>query len=331
MGSVIMRKLNEEFLQDYILSDKFAYSVLVDGIFSLYKMFTTLEVKSVEDLKNSPHEFKKFLMRNIHLLQDASKRSRETILSNIEFAADAINTKIRRATTEYVEDFANIIKEIFISEKDMHLLDVGAGAVPYSAFLEGETFGHVSTMDYEFYLPQETMQNLNVNGVQSFFKDQTPIASYDAIVGKQPCSAIEHIVRKCSKDNKPYFIELCNCNLPNKSKYIDEWYGWQDVLPDIDPNVKFYEDYALNVDASEEQVKKIIQKHLPKEEYEDVISPKVFADQMKKAPIKRYSISSNLWLQPDEIYLPSSSEYKDSDWKKEDDTDFLQMEMFERS
>ena len=327
MGSVKnMRKLNEEFLQDYILSDSFANSTIVEGLFGLYKMFTALEVKSVEDLKNSPQEFNKFLLRNVHLLMDSSGQTREKVLSNIEFAFDSINTRIRCAMTPYVADYASIVKELFPSQKDMHILDVGSGSIPYSAFLEGETFAHVSTMDYEFYLPNETMQTLNVNGIKNLFKAHTKVNQYDAVVGKQPCSAIEHMVKNCKKENKPYLIQLCDCCLPDKGKHIDEWYGWQDVLPSIDPNVKFYEDYAFNVDATEAQVKKIIDKYAPKEEveYEDVISPKVFAEQMRKAPKKNYNIPSNLWLQPDEIYVEPK-------WQKEDDTDFLQMELFERS
>ncbi len=319
-----MKKINEEFLQNYILSQNFDGSTIIESLLSFYKIFTTLEVKSVEDLKNSPKRYENFLMRNLHILQDYSGLSREQILSNIEYVSRSISAKIRGAISSYVADFSSIIKAVFPGQKDMHLLDVGSGIVPYSAFLEGESFSSVSTMDYDFFLPPETMQSLNVTGIKKLFDKHTPVTDYDAVVGKQPCSAIEHIAKTCAKENKPYLIQLCSCNLPNKSKYIDEWYGWQDVLPEFDPNIKFYEDYAFNLDANEEQVKKIIKQYLEKEEYEDVLSPEVFAKQMRSTPRPQYIIPSNLWLQPDESY-----EEPEPDEEKE--TDFLQMELFERS
>lgn len=327
MGSDDMRKLNEEFMKDYILSENFKNEKIIKGLLSLYKIFTVLEVKSIEDLKTSPENYHRFLLKNFNLLINVRNCSEENLLSSIDYVINSINTKIRCSTTDYIEDFAQIVKDIFPNQHDMHILDVGAGSIPYSAFLEGETFSHITTMDHSFYLPNLTMQNLNVNGVNGFFDGNTKVDKFDAVVGKQPCSAIEHIVRNCSQENKPYLIQLCNCNLPYKEKYIDEWYGWQDVLPDIDPNVKFYEDYAFNVDASEEQMKKIINNHLPADFYDiDFIDYNL--EQQRRRNMKKNDI--DFWLEKTKL-SPTKNEDNKNTSNKKDDSEFLKMEMFERS
>lgn len=315
-----MNKINEEFLKEHILSQDPSTFSITKSILNFFKIYTTLEVKTIDDLKKAPREFYQFLMRNLDILQTYSKLTKQVLLTNIEFVMKNINSRFAVSFKPDIEGFSQIIKEIFPGQSDMHLLDVGSGYIPYSALIEGEWFDKVSTIDCEFYLPTETMQHLNVNPITSYFDQNTPISKYDAVIGKLPCSAIEHIAQKCAEENKPYFMELCNCYLPNKSFYYDyDWYGWEDVLPALDPNVKFYNNYAFNLDATEDQIKKLIQKYEVKTSDNNTSSGNSFTDQ------KNYIKNSSLWFADE----PTTSEPPET--KEPSDVEFLQMEIFERS
>ena len=316
-----MKKINEEFLQNYLATYNFKQHGTTSSLMSCYKMFTTLEVLTIEDLKNSPIAYEKFLMRNLHILQDQISQSRESVLASVDYVINSLKTKIRCYLTQPVADYAGIVKDLFSNHNDTHILDVGAAFIPYSAFLEGEVFSEVSTMDYNFLLPDETMKSLNVNAIHSLFDKDTKVSQYDAVVGKQPCTAIEHMVRNCKYEDKPYFIQLCECGLPNRFNDIDnEYYSWKDLLPFIDPNVRFYRDYAFNVDASESQVKKIIDSHIPQQpslKYTSVITPEDFAKERK--------IELNT-----PFFDTSINPIKPNKKPEDDENDFLKMEMFER-
>ena len=104
------------------------------------------------------------------------------------------------------------------------------------------------------------------------------------VVGCAPCSAIDSMVYVCHKYKKPYYIVTCDCEIPTvwafRKKYnIDHEmniqdgrrellidpetlssynYRWRKLLTELDCNIKFVGDVAYNVDASEEEVRKII-------------------------------------------------------------------------
>ena len=313
-----MKKINEDFLQNYLSNLKFKHYGVTTCLTSCYKIFTTFEVMTLEDLKNSPINYRNFLMRNLHILKEQTGKSREAVIDDIEFFTKSLKGKIRTYLTQSIEEYANIVKDLFPNHKDTHILDVGAAFIPYSAFLEGEVFGKVSAMDYNFLLPDETMKVLNVNAIHSLFDKNTPVSEYDAVVGKQPCTAIKHMVQKCKDEDKPYFIQLCNCDLLGRYYYDDYEYGWEDVLPFIDPNVRFYGDYAFNLDASEAQVKKIIEKHTPK-------------------PLPKYRAQTEEEINKKLMFEASTSFFEEQISPTEicekplDENEFLKMEMFERS
>lgn len=319
---VNMDKLSKEFLKEYLASHIFGQNSDYDFV-SLFKMFSAFEVKSLEDLAAAPFRYAEFLTENIKLIQCESSFEAENLPKFIDQARRSIAARLRLSMSRPQKEFTQMVTELSGLKKDSHILDVGPGQIPYSSFLFGEHYSTVSAMDKDFYLPAETMKNMNINPVEQYFTNETAVADFDIVVGKAPCSAIEHIVRQCAAQGKPYFIELCDCALPNKKPYVVDWFGWQDILPDIDEYVKFYtasSTYAFNLgDVSVEQAKKVISQY---------DHPKVF----KNAPTKfevttRYVPDSKLWLQPDETYTPAPEDVSVS----KDELDFLAMELFERS
>ena len=73
---------------------------------------------------------------------------------------------------------------------------------------------------------------------------------------------IGNIVETCKKNNKPYFIHLCNCNAADYSlSKLGMLAGdWPYILPEIDPDVKFVNVFATNIDMSKEKLNKIVYK-----------------------------------------------------------------------
>ena len=321
-----MDKVSKEFLKEYLNTHTFG----TDGDYdftSLFKMFSAFEVKSLDDLIEAPNKYARFLLDNLKLIKsnDPIIISRHPVM--VENARLNILSKIKSALGKPQQQFASIVSELSPNKKQSHILDVGSGQIPYSAMLFGKDFETASTMDTNFFFPDETLKSMNVNQIHKFFKADTSVECFDIVVGKAPCSAIEHIVRTCAAAGKPYFIELCDCCLPNNNSYIADWYGWENVLPDIDEYVKFYSGFAFNLDASEQQVKKVINKKLEITEYEDVLTPKQFIEQTKYQRPPKVNIPSKYWIQPDEIY--DEPEPQEGETQK-DDPDFLMMELFER-
>lgn len=231
-----------------------------DEVIELYTLYTGLEIDEYEKIINSTNEFFDYLestyeYRNHRQFQNAVK-SAENFLSNkiMKFSYHTFEKK-----------FAEISLELSPTKpENAHILDVGSGKIPYSSLAMARETKKVSSMDKEFIFAIESLKAMNVDALDMYFVQDTPVDDYDFVVGKCPCSAIPHIVAQCAKANKPYFLELCNCALPNRKLYIrnddfEESYSWKNVLPDVDPNIKFFGEYAFNLDASPEQVRKIIE------------------------------------------------------------------------
>ncbi len=253
-----MRDSTLEFLYGALtqtkLEDKY-------DVFELYKLYSAVEIDSYDRIIDATNEFFDFLKS---ILPYTESRQAKCAVESAEKNICSEVSKLSRNTFEKI--FAKIILELSPTKpENSHILDVGPSEMPVSSLVLGQETKTVSAMDKEFIFAIESLKNLNVNAMETYFDENTPVDDYDFVVGRCPCSAIGHIVAMCAKQNKPYFLELCNCNVPNRKKYIldkngQETHTWKNVLPDIDPNVKFFEEYAFNLDASPEQVRKVIDK-----------------------------------------------------------------------
>lgn len=253
-----MKELSLQFLNDAVSQNPLLYK---DDIIELYTMYTGIEIVDYERIIDATNEFFDYLIST-----NAFKNSRQMQSATLA-AQNVITPKIAKFSYNTFEKmFAETILELSpTSPQNSHILDVGPGIIPYSSLAIATEAKNVSAMDKEFLFAIESLKAMNVNAIDMYFDENTSIDDYDFVVGRCPCSAIPHIVKKCKEANKPYFLELCNCALPNRKIYLRdehfrEVYSWKNVLPDIDPNIKFYEDYAFNLDASPEQVKSVISK-----------------------------------------------------------------------
>lgn len=251
-----MKDISKQLIDDSISKNML---LCEDNVIDLFAMYTGLEIDEYKKIIKSSNEFFEYLQTSPLYIQN--KHYRKAVCSARDYICDKLS---KFAYTTFEKKFAETVLEISPTKpENAHILDVGSGYIPYSALALGTETKQTSTMDDEFLFAVESLKAMNVNAHLMYFDENTPVDDYDFVVGKCPCSAIPHIVSQCVKANKPYFIELCNCALPNRELYIrnanfEESYSWKNVLPNIDPNVKFFDDYAFNLDASPEQVKKVI-------------------------------------------------------------------------
>lgn len=253
-----MKESSMEFLQNALMQFEIKSK---HDVFELFKLYSAVEIDSYSTVINSTNEFFDFLRQ---ILPYTNSRQAKCA---IESAEKTICSEVSRLSMHSFEKtFAKTVLDLSPTSPDhAHILDVGPGNMPISSLILGQEAKNVSAMDKEFIFAIESLKNMNVDAMENFFDENTKIDDYDFVVGRCPCSAIGHIVSKCKESNKPYFIELCNCAVPDRKTYFrdkngNELHTWKNVLPDIDPNVKFYDDYAFNLDASPEQVKKVIDK-----------------------------------------------------------------------
>ena len=188
-----------------------------------------------------------------HIWCDYNENARENIKSNFS-----------GAMFEGQKTFAENINTIRSPKPLGHVLEVGAGHQPISSMYLTKYATRVSAMDSYFYLSQQALKNMNVIPITELMNENTNISEYDMVIGRAPCDAITHIVTACKKYNKPFIILLCDCKLDSSLMADTESLGWENVLPKIDPNVRFHGQYAYNFDAIPEQIKKIVIDYKPR-------------------------------------------------------------------
>ena len=294
-------KYEFEALQYYLATHKFGVGADYDFT-DLYAMFASISIFSIEDIFLSPNRFKKFVTDNIDLIQpDSSIMNKARVMSLLDGKCKILTNKIKTFCGLTQQQFAEIVGKL--SGTNVTILDVGAGDFPYSSILLGDAKTSVSAMDRKFELPPDVLERLNVDPKLQYFTEGTDISKYDLVVGQRPCSAIEKMVKECVKQNKPYFIELCNCHIP-PSKTPGKPAVWSEILPDIDSYVRFYGDYAFNIDATEEQVKQVIEDHeffKMRERYFSAKLPlyNIPAQNIETKTIKSWSIDPSIYPAPD--------------------------------
>lgn len=246
----------DEYLDEFPELTYGEHNVIID----LYTMYTTYEIDDYNHIIEATNEFFEFLTNSQPYQNDT-------------FVKDSIN-RAQRIVTRLVNKFMNhdsgssfakAVLELSPSHpSDSHILDVGPGFTPYSSLYLANTSKKVSALDKDYLFSIESLSEMNVDAKKEFFSPKTAVDDYDFIVGCRPCTAIPYVVSQCKDSNKPYFLQLCDCSLYDKDMPILNAFAkkgkmkWTDILTELDPNIKFYEDFAFNIDATPEQVQQII-------------------------------------------------------------------------
>jgi len=259
-------------------------SPTVVGFKDLFTLFSSFGISTVEELENSASLFEEFF--NTHILNEFEIDS-EKQLKKLEKRFDSfkhmLKTHLNPHDIQIQRDFSDIVTEFISNKHSDRILDVGAGRIPHSSIKMAETVDHVSAMDH-MTLSAQCLKKLNVDAKLQYFNPHTNITHYDYVVGRCPCSAIEYIAKKCAKNNKGYLIQLCNCNLPYGAD------SWEDILPEHDSKVKFYMDYAYNLDATPAQVERTIDRFNPDRHVLKSIKPTTVVSYVQNVKLSDWKI-----------------------------------------
>ena len=233
---------------------------------TLFYAYETRAIDSLEGLYVATEEFIKFLIYNKQkILKDISKHYNQN-RGYFEKEYEMLLMTFEHISNSYQIDqqskFVRISKLLY-SDPNIKLLDVGAGGIPLTSLLFTTDYADVSSMD-KFLLSNEFLRAQNITPYNQYYTNSTDVSNFDYVVARRPCSAIPSIVKTCAKENKPYFIELCNChldhiNLPDGSHPK----SWEDILPLYDQDVKFVDNFAFNIDASKSQALQLIESTHP--------------------------------------------------------------------
>ena len=255
-----MQQECREFLERYIHSSSTERKSR--AFYQLFKLYSSYEVHRREDIAPAIDEFFDFLST----CDDVPMLKRDTItpLQLASVKTKNLHRYLESPITPAQLGYSTIIRHIAPKGAKTSFLDVGAGLHPKSSLYLGRKLKQVTAIDKEFLLSVESLSGMQIHPIEDSFDENTDISKYDFVGGRFPCSAIQSIVSKCVKENKPYFIQLCDCKLPSNPDPIHypAW-TWAQVLRPIDPKIRFYGSCAYNVNVPEKKMRRLIDKYIP--------------------------------------------------------------------
>jgi len=232
------------------LQDTYQQTEETSLILNLFKLYTSREFTKFSDITKTHLSFYDFCNYNMNLILEKitgenKEQSKKTILAEAKhlcFRLESLTSKYYDSYHKEQEQFVKMVETIVGSES-CSILEVGSGDVPYSSILLGRSLNKISSMD-KFIISNESLSSLGITPFDQYFDTETPVDSYDLVVGQKPCSAIKPIVKNCTNSKIPYFLQLCECNSPAR-----DLSSWKEILALYDPNIKFSKncEYAYNL------------------------------------------------------------------------------------
>lgn len=249
-----MKNSTREMLIESIKKNGINNYILLNDFFTT---FSEQEVFDIETIYEKIDEYCDFFLNHLNFDNVDENFLCDTI-SMIEYSRITLKRKLNANELTEKEAFVSNILALTGNIENLSILDVGPDRFPASSLLLAKKAKRVTAMDEEFFLSHQALKNLNVISIEKLFSNLTDISRYDMVVGRSPCSAIKSIVSNCAKHNKPYIILLCHCALDDELQRDTPSLGWELVLPEIDPNIKFCGQYVYNFEATPNQLKKMI-------------------------------------------------------------------------
>jgi hypothetical protein len=212
-------------------------------VIDLFDVYTTLEIKNEEELFRGHKEFTNFIKQNRFAFVEGEREGAIYLANRRVHALTMFNfNNFYPNMKKNFVNFSKEVEELVGRKKNIKILEVGGGKVPYSSIILGKDGYDISCMD-DIYLSKDCLAGMNVKSYRQMFKYSVKTQDFDVVVARRPCSAIPDIVSSCSKQKVPYFMRLCACDLPS-GKLAD----WRPILQRIDSGINFYDTYAYNLD-----------------------------------------------------------------------------------
>ena len=252
-----MKKSTATKLYRFLYSGGEKVSQDVDSIFDIY---SNLEIRCQDDLFKDHQSFYELIKQNVGAFKKNERMAASILARRKIFSLKSFGDSwFYPEKVVNQEHFAQEIKALVDYNKDVRILEVGSGVIPYSSILLGKEGYNISSVD-KFYLTSQCLKRLNVKSYRQLFNETFNLKNFDLVVGRRPCSAISSIVKSCTEHKVPYFIRLCACELPSNVRKID---SWQPILRRIDRNITFDGAYAYDFKNSKfgqpKNIEKIIE------------------------------------------------------------------------
>ncbi len=225
-----------------------AYSKEGFNLPEMFKAYSTNNIANMEDLKNAPGDFLDTILRCTDCINFQNAEDLASFNFDLSEFMYLLREKVEASTSMPRTYYTDLVTAFSPSKERTKILDVGSGDIPHSSIILAKEFKNVTAMD-KLVLSNPCLENFNVTGRSEYFDDDTNVEGYDFIVGQRPCTAIESVVKNASSANKPYFLELCNCELTEIAQREGIYRGWEDILPEYDKDIKFYKNFAFNLDT----------------------------------------------------------------------------------
>jgi hypothetical protein len=242
MGKTAMNNATAQKLVAYMHNAEMLEDSDIERLFEIY---AKNEIVRYSDLFRDHTTFHKLIeseMSNVKMptLEDAhifKLLARQKIRHFL-----ALNSIYFKSYRHHQENWAKQIENLVGFDKDVRILEVGSGEIPYTSLIMARDGYNITSMG-EFELPDECLERLHLKSYRGWFTQTTKVKDFDVVVGRRPCSAIEPMVTNCAKEKVPYMIRLCACELPRQDVY-----DWRWILTHRDRNIRFSQSYVYNMD-----------------------------------------------------------------------------------
>ncbi len=253
-----MKKSTQDWLLEFVKSHSLNSDYMLHDLF--YKEIIPREYNSITELIIGINDFCSFLIKHASDINFYAGKNKKTVIKIIEDTREKLTENFLGYSTTEQMFFAEVLANVVEKPNQKSILEVGSGVFPIASLHMAKKFKRVSAMNPYFFLSTLALNNMKVYPISNMFNINTDISDFDIVVGKCPCSAIEPIVKLCSAQKKPYFVELCNCSIDEIYAANTDSYGWENVLPTFDPDIKFYKNFAFHLDEKTEKVIESINK-----------------------------------------------------------------------
>jgi len=215
-----MKNETKVLLDNELSTGKYALFNPDFNLDKLFNLYLSSEIHSPNDIFRSYSDFTEYIKGNAEYFTKGKsaqyERAFHAMLERIVGSfVDSVNEITDCGRLRRIGEYTDVVSSIL--PKDVRLLDVGAGSVPYSSMVLSKDFYDVTSMDFALSAPKSFLKNFRIKYRDEYFSEDTDIEGYDIISGRRPCSAIEPIVDICANRKKPYLVEICNCKFPGKT------------------------------------------------------------------------------------------------------------------
>ena len=146
-----------------------------------------------------------------HLLTDMNLAEKDKEVLSVVVQVYKFLRICPEATKIYDDHFDEIKKHFSI---DGNICEIGGGRLPSFANMVAEEqlkTGKGTITVYDPGLVFLEPIHLNISLHKDYFTKDTAVSNYDLLVGIHPCEATEIIIDSAFKNDKDFYVAMCNC------------------------------------------------------------------------------------------------------------------------